>query len=191
MKRYLPIALSLLLCHCGTEVGNGIAPEPKRSTSTNGAGTGTATPTAGEASNDNKSPENMSVSIISTSFLAACASPFAESIEGSFVNAAATYGFTVTVTADAKKAVTALNSSSILYTIAAAPSVSSYAIEALSVSPSVTCSGVTTQTFMDGSLERSVTLSSGDLVQWTLISGKVSSMKLTRQSQVIENWTKK
>lgn len=191
MKRYLPMALSLFLCHCGTEVGNGIAPEPKRTGTTTGANTGTATPTAEGASNDNKSPSEMANPIFSTSFLAACASPFAESIDGSFVNANASIGFTVTVTADAKKAVTALSSSSVLYTITAAPNTGSYAIEALSASPLVTCSAVTTQTLMDGSLERSVTLSNGDLVQWTLSAGKVSSMKLTKLSQLVENWNRK
>jgi hypothetical protein len=191
MKRYLPMALSLFLCHCGTEVGNGIAPEPKRTGTTTGASTGTATPTAEGASNDNKSPSEMSNSMISTSFLAACASPFAESIAGSFANADASSSFTVTITADAKKAVTALNSSSVLYTITAAPNISSYAIEALSASPAVTCGAVTTQTLMDGSLQRSVTLSNGDLVQWTLSAGKVISMKLTRSSLVVETWTQK
>jgi hypothetical protein len=191
MKRYLPMALSLFLCHCGTEVGNGIAPEPKRTDTTTGASTGAATPTAEGASKDNASPDGMSISIISTSFLAACASPFAESIAGSFANTDASSGFTVTVTADVKKAITALNSSSVLYTIAAAPNISSYAIEALSVSPAVTCSAVTTQTVMDGSLQRSVTLSNGDLVQWTLSAGKVISMKLTKSSVVLETWTQK
>lgn len=190
MKRYLPMALSLFLCHCGTEVGNGIAPEPKRTDTTTGANTGTASPTA-ESSHDNSAPNGMSISIVSTSFLAACASPFAESIAGSFANADASNGFTVTVTADAKKAVTARNSTSILYTITAAPNSGSYAIEALSMSPAVTCSAVTTQTLVDGSLQRSVTLSNDDLVQWTLSAGKVSSMTLMRLSQVVEAWTLK
>lgn len=188
MKRYLPMALSLFLCHCGTEVGNGVRRDPKSDGTTQGSA---QAPTAGEVTNDSAAPEKMSVSIVSPSFLAACASPFAESIEGSFANTDASSGFSVTVTADAKKAVTAVNSSSVLYTITAAPNVGSYAIEALPVSPAVTCSAVTTQTLGDGSLQRGVTLSSGDLVQWTLTSGKVTSMTLIRQSQVIENWTKK
>jgi hypothetical protein len=188
MKRYLPMALSLFLCHCGTEVGNGV----RRDSKPVGTAQGSAgAPTAGEVTNDSAAPEKMSISIVSTSFLASCASPFAESIEGSFANADTSSGFTVTLTNDAKKAVTAVNSSAVLYTIAAAPNVGSYAIEALAVSPTVTCSAVTTQTLTDGSLQRSVTLSNGDLVQWTLTTGKVISMKLTRQSQVVENWTKK
>lgn len=189
MKRYLPMALSLFLCHCGTEVGNGIAPEPKTTATTDGASP--QSPTAEGASNDNKSPTGMPLSILSTSFLAACASPFAEAIDGSFTNDASSTGFTVSVAADARKTITVLNSTSILYTITAAPQVSSYAIEALSDSPSVTCSAVTSQTLMDGSLQRSVTFSNGDLVQWTLTTGKVSSMKLTRQAVIVESWTKK
>jgi hypothetical protein len=186
MKRVLPIAFGLLLCHCGTEVGNGIAPEPKREGQTQNSGTPTSAP---EAAQDSAAPgEKMSDSVLSTAFIAACASPFAEKIAGTFVNGMG-QGFTVTEESNGRKTVARLDGST-LFVITAAPGAGTYAIEALIQSPQVTCSTVTTQTLSDGSLQRSVTLSDGSLVQWSFTLNEVSSLKLTTPSKM-ESWSKR
>lgn len=184
MRHLLPMALSLLLCHCGTEVGNGVAPTESTSPegTTNDAGVPTSAPQA-----DGKETVNY---VLSTSFIAACASPFAESIEGTFANSAATTVFTVTLGNDGKKTV-ARSDSSTIFVVTPAPGSGTYAIEALPHSPQVTCSAVTSQTLNDGSVQRSMTLSSGTLVQWTLSAGKVVSMKLTTAAMAEESWTKR
>lgn len=190
MKRFLPIALGLLLCHCGTEVGNGIAPEPKRTgTGANTGGASAPEASKGDVQDDGASGQQNPYGI-SMSFLAACASPFAESIEGTFVNAAASTGLTVTVSVDGKKKVSRLDNASTFFVITTAPTVGPYAIEALTISPNVTCGTVTTQTLNDGSVQRSVTLSDGVVVQWTLTAGKVISMKLTNPTMSTESWIK-
>ncbi len=186
MKRALPIALSLLLCHCGTEVGNGVAPEePKTEGTTAGNGSPTSAP-----QKDESAPDAMSTSIFASSFIAACASPFAETMEGTFANSNSSVTFQVTAGSDGKKTVSR-SDNSLLFVITPAPSTGTYAIEALSGSPQVTCSAITSQTLASGSIERSVTLSDGALVQWTLSAGKVVSMKLTTAAMAVESWAKK
>ncbi len=186
MKRVLPIALSLLLCHCGTEVGNGVAPEePKTESTTAGNGSPTSAP-----QRDESSPDGLSTAIFASSFIAACASPFAEPIEGTFANSSGSVTFQVTTGSDSKKTVSR-SDNSLLFVITPAPSIGTYAIEALTTSPQVTCGAITSQTLASGSVERSVTLSDGALVQWTLSGGKVISMKLTTATMATESWTKK
>jgi hypothetical protein len=185
MKRILPIALGLLLCHCGTEVGNGIAPEPDTQGQTKNDGTPTSAP---EAAGDSAAPYPENNYVLSTSFIAACASPFAENIAGTFVNGMG-QGFTVTAESNGKKTLTRLDGSSI-FVITPAPDAGTFAIEALPQSPQVTCSTVTIQTLSDGSLQRSVTLSDGSLVQWTFTLNEVSAMKLTTSSRT-ESWTRR
>jgi hypothetical protein len=190
MKRFLPLALGLFLCHCGTEVGNGVAPEPKATGASNGSQT--SAPEASEgASQDHGAPVPQNTYGLSMSFIAACASPFAESIEGTFVNATGSTGFTVTVSVDGKKTVSRLDNAATFFVITTAPTVGPYAIAALSISPNVTCGTVTTQTLSDGSVQRSVTLSDGVVVQWILSAGKVISMKMTNSAMSTENWTRK
>jgi hypothetical protein len=190
MKRVLPIALSLFLCHCGTEVGNGVAPEEPR-TDGNTAGTPTSAPEKSDGvTNDSSAPGSMNQYVFSNSFIAACASPFAESIEGTFVHSANSTSFTVAISADGKKTVSHLDSST-PSVISPAPNAGTYAIEALAASPQVTCSAVTSQTLTDGTVQRSVTLSDGALVQWTLTSGTVTSLKVTTSSMTTESWTKR
>lgn len=186
MKRLFPIALSLLLCHCGTEVGNGIAPSEDTGGAKTGSTTGTPTsaPEIDDAAGENTSTINY---VLSTSFIAACASPFAESIEGTFVNSQSQAGFKVTIGNDSKRTVSRTDGS-VIFVVTPAPSVSTYAIEALPMAPNVTCSAVTSQTLGDGTVQRSVTLSSGTVVSWTLNGGKVISMKLTTSSMAEEAW---
>ncbi|WP_141731029.1 hypothetical protein [Oligoflexus tunisiensis] len=183
MKRVLPIALGLLLCHCGTEVGNGVAPEEKVTQgSTTGNGAPTSAPEAAEDSATNY--------ILSTSFIAACASPFAETIEGTFMNSTNTTGFKVTPETDGRKTVTRLDGSTI-FVITPAPTVGTYAIQALPMAPQVTCSEVKTETLADASLQRSVTLDNGTQLVWTLVGGKVISMKLTTSTAAEESWNRR
>jgi hypothetical protein len=190
MKHLLPMTLtltfSLLLCHCGTEVGNGVA--PTESTSPEDSSKGTGIPTSAPQA-DNSGTETVNY-VLSTSFIAACASPFAESIEGTFANTAGTTGFTVTVGNDGKKTVARWDGSTI-FVVTSAPGSGTYAIEALPLSPSVSCSAVTSQTLNDGTVQRSVTLDSGAVIQWTLSAGKVISMKLTTAEMAEESWTKR
>jgi len=188
MKRVLPIALSLLLCHCGTEVGNGVAPEDKQ-VDEKASPDSMQTPTSGSTAESGNNSQTMDY-VLSTSFIAACASPFAETIEGTFVNTTDTKGFTVTPGDDGKKTVTRWDGSQI-FVITPAPAAGAYAIEALPIAPQVTCSAVSSQTLNDGTLQRSVTLGNGSLIQWTLSGGKVISMKLTASSMAEEIWNKR
>jgi hypothetical protein len=184
MKRVLPIALGLLLCHCGTEVGNGVAPEEKPTQNTAGSGAPTSAP---EVSKDDGSYADY---VLSTSFIAACASPFAETIEGTFMNNANTIGFKVTTDQNGRNTVTRLDGSTI-FVVTPAPTAGPYAIQALPMSPQVTCGEVKTETLADGSLQRSVTLSSGTQLVWTLVDGKVNSMKLTTSTGAEEIWNRR
>lgn len=193
MKRLLPLVVSCFLCHCGTEVGNGVAPsgggEPEAS--------GTATATNG-TTNDSYMPESAKSSIptsagssapvLSASLIAACASPFAETVTGTFLKNGMP-AFTVTQLAGGKKTVSRPDGS-LLYVITPTPTASTYAIEALPNSPDVGCSGVSSQTLADGSIQRSVTLSNSSVVRWTVSGGQVTSMKVTTTTpQSEEIWT--
>lgn len=188
MKRMLPIMFSFLLCHCGTEVGNGVAPEDTPVDAT--AGTDSAQTSTSGSTNESSTNTPTIDYVLSASFIAACASPFAEAIEGTFVNPAGTKGFKVTPTDGSKKTVSRLDDSQI-FVITPAPSAGPYAIEALPIAAQVTCGTVSSQTLSTGTLQRSVTLGNGSLMQWTLSGGQVISMKLTASSMSEETWNKR
>jgi hypothetical protein len=188
MKRHLPIVLSLVLCHCGTEVGNGIAPRDPNETE-GSSDTPTSTPPKGEGSNSG-APGSVSSYGFPSAFLAACASPFSEPIEGAFSTSSGSASFRVTLDADGKKTLSR-EDGSLMTVITPAPASGTYAIEALSGSPQVDCGEVSSRTLDNGQIERTVTLTDNTRVQWTLSEGKVSVMTFTSSTMTTETWSKK
>jgi hypothetical protein len=186
-SKILIIGLWMLRCTPGTEVGNGIQKDPDTETKaeTSASGTGStndsATPNTAEMPNSDLSPY----------LIVSCASPFAESIQGTFANGTGQPIFMVGIGTDSVRNLTLLTSLQVYSILPLPSSAAPYAIKPLPISPNLSCGTITTQTLGDGSTERTVLLSNESRLRWVLSSGKVISITvLNKDDSQQEKWTK-
>ncbi len=186
-SKILIIGLWMFRCTPGTEVGNGVQKDPETEAKVEASAPGTGSTTDSASPNQAEMPS----SNLSPYLIISCASPFAESIQGTFANEMGQAIFKVAIGTDSVRYLTLLSSLEIYSILPLPSSAAPYAIKPLPISPNLSCGTITTQTLGDGSTQRTVLLSNESRLQWVLNSGKVISITvLNKDESQQEKWTK-
>ncbi len=184
----LLLQLSLVACNLGTEVGNGVRPTPPQTETVQSSGSAGAPSTDGASTNDSAETASKKVETQLAPHLylfAACASPFAETITGDFNLSSGKLAFSITMqSASTNKQVLLTASQTLIDIEVPVNAVGSFQIKPNVLSPSLSCGTVTSETLADNQLKRSVQLSDGTLLSWTLKSGAVDKIEVNANSVV-------